>query len=127
MSDHIVDANKKVGHTPTPWSRSGRSIIKELTKDSFAIVLSSTQSPTEEDAKFICRAVNEYEWDQKRIVELERKSEALLEAAKEREALLDQCVALLMVVRPEIHEQALKRIGLTQKDFEALLRTPGHL
>lgn len=56
------------------------------------------------------------------ISELRKRNTELVALAKEREALLDQCVAILAVVRPEIHEQALKRIGISQKDFDALFR-----
>jgi hypothetical protein len=57
-----------------------------------------------------------------RIENLKRENAALLEQAKEREKLLDQCVYLLSLLNIDIHDEVLKEMGLSKKVFNALFR-----
>ena len=79
------------------------------------------------DRDWAVRTFNTYEPYKKEISRLfelaearGKKYDALLEMAKEREKLLDQCIFLLAQVRPDVHKKVLHKIGLSDKKFQAL-------
>jgi hypothetical protein len=55
------------------------------------------------------------------IRDLKKIIEELKRTSDEREKLLSQCVTLLSLVRPEIHKQALERVGISEEAFRFLV------
>lgn len=53
-----------------------------------------------------------------RIRKLQSRLKTMMTLLKQRDELLGHCVKLLSLSRPDIHEEALKQLNLSQKDFD---------